>query len=72
MVEKLLPTSVALLAKVNVNKGVVFRPDGLLNERHTGLFWISASFFDIAFGAGTDNIFPNGLATHTSRDNMVE
>ena len=72
MVEELLPASVALLAEMDANKGIVSWPDRLVDEHYTCLFWSSASLFDIAFCACTDNILPNGLAAHTSRNNMVE
>jgi len=31
-----------------------------------------AAFFDVAFGTGTNDIFPNSFATHAARYHMVE
>jgi len=72
VVEELLPATVALMAQVNMNERIVFWLDGFLDERHACLFRCSAAFFDIAIGAGTNDIFPDGLAAYAPRDNMVE
>jgi len=58
VVEELLPAFVAWLAKVDADKGVVFRLDGFLDESHAGLPGGSASFGDVAFHTGTNYIFP--------------
>ena len=72
MVEELLPTTVAGLAEMDMDKRIVPGFGGLLDQRHSGLFWGSASFFDVAVGAGTDDIFPDRFAAHTAGDNVVE
>ena len=59
MVEELLPTSVSLVAEVDVDEGIVSGPDGLSNELHPGAFWSSAAFFYVAGRAGANNIFPD-------------
>ena len=72
MVEELFPGSVSLVSEVDVYEGVVLWSDGHFDECHACLLWCSASFFDVALGAGTDNIIPEGLSAHTSWDNVVE
>ena len=72
MVEELFPASVAVVAQVDVDEGIVFRLDGFLDECQAGLFGGSATFFDIAFGAGADNVLPDSLAAHTPGDNVVK
>ena len=57
---------------MDVDEGVVLGLDRFLDKPQSGLFGGSAAFFDVALGAGTDNIFPNGLAAHTPGDNVVE
>ncbi len=41
-----------------MNEGIFFRFYGSLDEGQAGLFWRSATLFDIAFGAGADDICP--------------
>lgn len=72
MVEELLPATITLVTQVDVNEGIVLRPDGLLDEHHARLFRSSAAFSDVAFGARTDNIVPNSLAAHAPRGNVVK
>ena len=72
MVEELLPASVARLAEMNVDERIVLRFGRFLDERHSGQFWGSASFFDVAVGAGADDIFPDRFAAHTPWDDMVQ
>ena len=72
MVEELFPASIAVVVQVDVYEGVVPGPDGLFNKLHSCGFRSSASFFDVALGAGTDYVFPCSLAAHTSRDDVVE
>ncbi len=57
---------------MNVDEGIVFGLDRFLDKSQAGLLGGLATFFDVAFGAGTDNIFPNGLSAHTPGDNVVE
>ena len=59
MVEELFPASVAVVAEVDVDEGVVSGLDGLLNELHPGVLWSSAAFFDVAGCAGANNVFPD-------------
>ena len=59
MVEELLPTSVSVVAKVDVDEGIVSGPDGLSNELHPCVFWSSTAFFDVAGCAGANYVFPN-------------
>jgi len=59
VVEELLPTVVALMSEVNVNKRIAFRLDGFLDELESGLFGRSAALFHIAFCAGANHIFPD-------------
>ena len=59
MVEELLPSAVTLMAQVNMNERIVLWLDGLLDKRHSGLAGGSASFFHVAFCAGTNYIIPN-------------
>ncbi len=72
VVEELLPAFVAGLAEVNVHKRIVLRLGGLLDKSQAGLFWSSAAFSHVAFGAGTDHIFPIRFSASTFRDNVVE
>lgn len=72
MVEELFPASVAVVAEVDVDKGVVPWSDGLSNKLHPGVLWSSATFFDVAGCAGTNNVFPDRFAAHTPGDYMVE
>ena len=72
MVEELFPASVAVVAEMDVDKGVVPGPDGLFNKLHPGVFGSSASFFYVALGAGANNIFPGCFAAHASGDDVVE
>jgi len=55
-----------------VDEGVVLWSDGHFDEGHACLLGGSASLLDVALGAGTDNIIPEGLSAHTSGDNVVE
>ena len=72
MVEELLPTAVALMAQVNVDKRIAFWLDGLLDECHPCLAGGSTTFFHVAFRTGADHIFPGGFAAYALRDNMVK
>ena len=72
VVEELLPATVTLMAQVDVNKWIVFRPNWFFDECHLRLFWSSAAFFDVTISTGTDNIFPDGFSTHAAGDNMVK
>jgi len=72
VVEELLPTTVAGLAEMNVDKRIVFRSGGLLDEGHSGLLGSSASLYDVTFCAGANHIFPIRFSAHTARDNVVE
>ncbi len=72
MVEKLFPASVAVVVQVDVDERIVPGLDGLFNKLHSCGFRSLASFFDVAFGAGTDYVFPGCFAAHTPRDDMVE
>ena len=72
MVEELFPTSVAVMAEMDVDKGVVSGPNGLFNKLHPGVFGSSASFFNVALGAGANNIFPSCFAAHASGDDVVK
>ncbi len=58
MVEKLFPTVVPLMAEVDMDEEVVFRPDGFCNELHAGLFGCPAALLHVAFCAGTDYVAP--------------
>ena len=72
MVEELLPAVVALMSEVNVNERIAFWLDRFLDKCHAGVFGGSAALFHIAFGAGTDHIFPNWFSAHTPGNNVVE
>jgi len=72
VVEELLPASVAMVAEMDVDKGIVPGPDWLSDKLHPGALWSSPTLFDIALGAGADNIFPDRFAAHTPGDYMVE
>ena len=72
MVEELFPASVAVVVQVDVNEGVVPGFDGLFNKFHPGVFRSSASFSDVALGAGADYVLPCCFAAHTPRDDMVK
>jgi hypothetical protein len=72
VVEELLPASIALMPKVNMQKGIVSGLYRFSAKRHTGLAGGSAGFFHITLCAGTDNIFPNGFSAHTPWNDMVK
>ncbi len=72
MVEELLPALVTLVAEMNVNERIVLWLDGFLDQLHPGVLWGSTAFFDVALGAGADNVFPDRFAAHTPGDYMVE
>jgi len=72
VVEELLPATVALLAEMDMYEWIVFRLNGLMNKCYTSFFRSSTAFFDVALGAGTNYISPNGFTTHAPGDNMVE
>jgi len=72
VVEELLPASIAGLAEVDVDHRIVSGLDGFLDKRQSGLFRHSASLFDVAVGAGADDIFPVRFAAHTAGDDVVE
>ena len=72
MVEELFPASVSVAAEVDVDEGVAFWFYGSGDECHAGLFGGFAAFFDVAFGAGADDIFPDGPAAHAFGDDVVE
>ena len=50
----------------------MFWLEWLSNKRQPRLFGSLTAFFDVAFGAGTNNIFPDGFAAHTPGDNVVK
>ena len=58
MVEELFPASVSVVVKMDVNGGVAARFFGFSDKGHTSLYRGTASFFYIAAGAGTDDVFP--------------
>ena len=60
------------MAQMNVDKWIAFWLDGLLDKLHSRLFGSSPTFFDIAFHAGTNYIFPGRFAAHTPGANVVE
>ncbi len=72
MVEELLPGAVSLVPQVDVDERVVPGPDGLLDQRHAGLFRCLAPLPDVARRACADDIRPNRLAPHTPRNNVVQ
>jgi len=72
VVKELLPASVAGLAEVDVHQRIVPGLGGLLDQRHSGYLRGSATFFDVALGAGTDDIFPDRIAAHAPWDDVVE
>ena len=72
VVEELFPASVASAAEVDVYEGVAFWFYGSCDEGHTGLLGGFAAFFYVAFGAGADDIFPDGSAAHAFGDDVVE
>jgi len=72
MVEELFPASVAVVAEMDVDKRVVPGPDGFFNKLHPGVFGSSASFLNVALGAGANNIFPGCFAAHASGDDVVK
>ncbi len=72
MVEELFPAFVAVMVQVDVDERIVHGLDGFFNKLHACDFRSLASFFDVAFGTGTDDVFPCCFAAHTSRDDVVE
>jgi len=72
MVEELLPTAVALMAKMNMNKGIVFGLYRFLDKCHMCLLGRASAFSNIAPGAGTNDVLPDGFAAYTSGDDVVE
>ena len=72
MVEELFPASIAVVAEVDVDEGIVSGPNGLLDEFHAGVLWRPAAFLDVTGGAGTHDVAPGGLAAQRSRDHVVE
>ena len=72
MVEELFPAFVSVVAEVDVDEGVVAGLDGLLDERHSGMFYGLAAFFDVTGRTGTNDIFPGCFAAQASRDYVVE
>ena len=72
MVEELFPALVPAVAEMNVDERILFRLYGFLYKVHPCVLWSSTAFVNVAFGAGTDYVFPNRLAAHTSGNNVVE
>jgi hypothetical protein len=72
MVEKLFPASVAVVVQMDVDEGIVPGFDWFFNKLHSCCFGSSASFFDVAFGAGADYVVPCCFAAHTPGDDMVK
>ena len=72
VVEELLPAVVALMAKVHVDKRIVFWLDRFLDKCQSCLLWSLSALFHVAFRAGTNNIFPDGFSAHTLRYNVVK
>ena len=72
VVEELLPTTVAFLTQVDVDKRIVPGLDGLSDERQARLLGHSAAFFNIAVRAGANHIFPNRFSAHSSRNDVVQ
>jgi len=72
VVEELFPAFVALVAEMDVDEGIVPGLDGLFDEGHAGMFRGMAAFFDVAGGAGTNDIFPGCLAAQAARNDVVE
>jgi len=57
---------------VDVNEGVAFWFYGFSDKLQSGLLGCSATFFNVAFGAGTNNVAPDSFSAHAFRDNVVE
>ena len=72
MVEELFPASVAVVAEVDVNEGIVTGLDGLFDELHVGVLWHAAALPDVARGAGAHDVPPGGFAAQRSRDHVIE
>ena len=72
MVEELFPASIAVVVQVDVYEWIMPGPVGLFNKLHSCGFRSSASFFDVAVGAGTDYVFLCCFAAHTPWDDMVK
>jgi hypothetical protein len=57
---------------MDVEQGVVSGPDGFCDQGHCGVCWSAASFSDIAFHTGTNDIGPDGFSTESSWNDVVE
>ncbi len=72
MVYELLPTAVAFLAQMDMDKRIVPGLDGLTDKRQACLLGHSAAFFNVAVGAGANDIFPYGFSAHSSGDDVIQ
>ncbi len=72
MVEELFPAFVSVVAEVDVDQGVVSRSGGFFDQLYAGVSRGPAAFPDVAVCAGTDDVFPDCLAAHASREYVVE
>ena len=72
MVEELFPAFVSVVAEVDMGEGVVSGFGGLFDQLYAGVFRGPAAFPDVAGCAGTDDVLPDCLAAHASRDYVVE
>src|SRR5690606_31505179 len=48
------------------------RPEGLLSRKHARLLRQQPALAEVAGGTGSDNVLPGRLATHVSRNNVIE
>ena len=64
MVEELFPASVAVVAEVDVDHGIVSWSRGLLDQCHAGTLRDPAALFHVAAGTRAHDILPVSLAAH--------
>ena len=72
VVEELFPAFVSLVAEMDVDQGVVSRFGGLFDQAHAGVSWRIAALFDVAGGAGADNVLPGRFSAGAARDYVIE
>jgi hypothetical protein len=71
-IEKMLPTVVIGVPKVDLNERTPFRAFGFADQVHAGLERGPVCLAGITLDAGANDIFPGGGAAAIARDNVVQ
>lgn len=72
MVKELFPALVSVVGQMDVDHRISFGTNGFGDQRHSGLVGSPTALAGVTPGTRTNQIFPRGFASQTSRDNMIQ